>query len=169
MRRLSRIRSIWWIPARNISTAPPTSPARCSSASQATSRSAPTRWCSRAISRWPPRAFPKGTTGAHLDALARQFLWAHGLDYAHGTGHGVGSYLGVHEGQARIAKQGLVPLEPGMLLSNEPGYYKEGAFGIRLENLVFVTEPEDVGGDQPMMGFETITRAPFERRLIDWI
>jgi Xaa-Pro aminopeptidase len=111
--------------------------------------------------------FPKGTTGAHLDALARQFLWANGLDYAHGTGHGVGSYLGVHEGLARIAKQGHVPLEPGMLLSNEPGYYKEGAFGIRLENLVFVTEPEDVGGDQPMMGFETITRAPFERRLVD--
>jgi Xaa-Pro aminopeptidase len=111
--------------------------------------------------------FPKGTTGAHLDVLARQFLWANGLDYAHGTGHGVGSYLGVHEGLARIAKQGQVPLEPGMLLSNEPGYYKEGAFGIRLENLVFVTEPEDVGGDQPMMGFETITRAPFERRLID--
>ena len=111
--------------------------------------------------------FPKGTSGAHLDALARQFLWAQGLDYAHGTGHGVGSYLGVHEGQARIAKQGLVPLEPGMLLSNEPGYYKEGAFGIRLENLVFVTEPEDMGGDQPMMGFETITRAPFDRRLVD--
>ena len=110
--------------------------------------------------------FPKGTTGAHLDALARQFLWANGLDYAHGTGHGVGSYLGVHEGLARIAKQGTVPLEPGMLLSNEPGYYKEGAYGIRLENLVFVTEPEDLGGDQPMMGFETITRAPFERRLI---
>lgn len=111
--------------------------------------------------------FPKGTSGAHLDALARQFLWAHGLDYAHGTGHGVGSYLGVHEGLARIAKQGHVPLEQGMLLSNEPGYYKEGAFGIRLENLVFVTEPEDLGGDQPMMGFETITRAPFERRLVD--
>ncbi|MEM1285818.1 MAG: aminopeptidase P family protein [Pseudomonadota bacterium] len=111
--------------------------------------------------------FPKGTTGAHLDALARQFLWAEGLDYAHGTGHGVGSYLGVHEGLARIAKQGNVPLEPGMLLSNEPGYYEEGAFGIRLENLVFVTEPEDIGGDLPMMGFETITRAPFERRLVD--
>ncbi|MFK7793091.1 MAG: M24 family metallopeptidase [Devosiaceae bacterium] len=111
--------------------------------------------------------FPKGTTGAHLDALARQFLWSYGMDYAHGTGHGVGSYLGVHEGLARIAKQGNVPLEPGMLLSNEPGYYREGAFGIRLENLVFVTEPEDVGGDQPMMGFETITRAPFERRLIN--
>ncbi|CAN0589758.1 unnamed protein product, partial [Ectocarpus sp. 12 AP-2014] len=111
--------------------------------------------------------FPKGTTGAHLDVLARQFLWANGLDYAHGTGHGVGSYLGVHEGLARIAKQGSVPLEPGMLLSNEPGYYKEGGFGIRLENLIFVTEPEDIGGDQPMMGFETVTRAPFERRLVD--
>ena len=111
--------------------------------------------------------FPRGTTGAHLDTLARQHLWAAGLDYAHGTGHGVGSYLGVHEGPARIARQGHVPLEPGMLLSNEPGYYREGAFGIRLENLVLVTEPEDVGGDQPMMGFETITRAPFDRRLID--
>ncbi|MEM6384006.1 MAG: aminopeptidase P family protein [Pseudomonadota bacterium] len=111
--------------------------------------------------------FPKGTTGAHLDALARQHLWAAGLDYAHGTGHGVGSYLGVHEGVARIAKQGNTPLEPGMLLSNEPGYYREGAFGIRLENLVLVTEPEDLGGDQPMMGFETITRAPFDTRLID--
>ncbi|MEM6711050.1 MAG: aminopeptidase P family protein [Pseudomonadota bacterium] len=111
--------------------------------------------------------FPKGTTGAHLDALARQHLWANGLDFAHGTGHGVGSYLGVHEGPARIAKQGHVPLEPGMLLSNEPGYYKEGAFGIRLENLVLVTEPQDIGGDAPMMGFETITRAPFEPRLID--
>lgn len=110
--------------------------------------------------------FPKGTTGAHLDVLARQYLWSHGMDYAHGTGHGVGSYLGVHEGLARIAKQGNVPLEPGMLLSNEPGYYKPGAFGIRLENLVFVTKPEDMGGDQPMMGFETITRAPFEPRLI---
>jgi Xaa-Pro aminopeptidase len=112
-------------------------------------------------------SFPVGTTGAHLDVLARQFLWAHGLDYAHGTGHGVGSYLGVHEGLARIARLGHVPLEPGMLLSNEPGYYKAGAFGIRLENLVLVSEPQEVGGDLPMMGFETITRAPFERRLID--
>lgn len=110
--------------------------------------------------------FPKGTSGMHLDSLARQFLWAHGMDYAHGTGHGVGSYLGVHEGLARIAKQGSVPLEPGMFLSNEPGYYKEGAFGIRLENLVFVTEP-DTSGETPVMGFETVTRAPFERRLLD--
>ncbi|MBV6659027.1 MAG: aminopeptidase P family protein [Devosiaceae bacterium] len=111
--------------------------------------------------------FPKGTSGAHLDTLARQFLWQAGLDFAHGTGHGVGSYLGVHEGPARIAKQGHVALEPGMLLSNEPGYYREGAFGIRLENLVLVTEETDVGGDQPMLGFETITRAPFEPKLID--
>lgn len=110
--------------------------------------------------------FPKGTTGAHLDVLARQFLWQNGMDYAHGTGHGVGSYLGVHEGLARIAKQGSVPLEPGMLLSNEPGYYKEGAFGIRLENLVFVTPPDD-SIETPVMGFETITRAPFENRLVD--
>lgn len=110
--------------------------------------------------------FPSGTTGAHLDILARQHLWAHGMDYAHGTGHGVGSYLGVHEGLVRIAKQSSVPLEPGNFLSNEPGYYKEGAFGIRLENLVFVTEL-DTSGETPVMGFETVTKAPFERRLLD--
>lgn len=110
--------------------------------------------------------FPKGTSGMHLDALARQFLWAHSMDYAHGTGHGVGSYLGVHEGLARIAKQDSVPLEPGNFLSNEPGYYREGEFGIRLENLMFVTEP-DTSGETPMMGFEAVTRAPFERRLLD--
>ncbi|WP_026782604.1 aminopeptidase P family protein [Pleomorphomonas koreensis] len=111
--------------------------------------------------------FPKGTTGAHLDILARETLWEAGLDFDHGTGHGVGHYLSVHEGPARIAKAGHVPLEPGMLLSNEPGYYKAGAWGIRIENLVIVTAPEAIdGGERPMMGFETVTLAPIDRRLI---
>ena len=112
--------------------------------------------------------FPKGTTGAHLDALARTSLWQAGLDFNHGTGHGVGVYLSVHEGPQRISRTGDTPLEPGMILSNEPGYYREGAFGIRIETLVVVTEPAEVpGGDRPMMGFETITFAPIDRRLID--
>lgn len=107
-------------------------------------------------------AFPAGTDGAALDAICRAPLWAEGLDFAHGTGHGVGHILSVHEGPAHISKRGRVPLETAMILSNEPGYYKEGAFGIRLENLVAVTPPE--------MGFhrfETITIVPFERDLID--
>ncbi|WP_075217136.1 aminopeptidase P family protein [Mongoliimonas terrestris] len=112
--------------------------------------------------------FPKGTTGAHLDILARQALWDAGLDFDHGTGHGVGVYLSVHEGPQRISKTGGVPLEPGMILSNEPGFYKEGAFGIRIENLIVVTEPTAIdGGDRPMMAFETITFAPIDRRLIE--
>jgi Xaa-Pro aminopeptidase len=111
--------------------------------------------------------FPKGTTGAHLDILARETLWDAGLDFDHGTGHGVGHYLSVHEGPARIAKVGHVPLEPGMLLSNEPGYYKAGAWGIRIENLIIVTAPQAIdGGERPMMGFETVTLAPIDRRLI---
>jgi len=112
--------------------------------------------------------FPAGTTGTHLDALARMALWAHGLDYDHGTGHGVGSYLGVHEGPQRIAKApNTVALRPGMILSNEPGYYKEGAYGIRIENLQVVTPPEAIpGGERPMLGFETLTLAPIDRRLI---
>jgi Xaa-Pro aminopeptidase len=111
--------------------------------------------------------FPKGTTGAHLDILARESLWDAGLDFDHGTGHGVGHYLSVHEGPARIAKAGQVPLEPGMLLSNEPGYYKAGAWGIRIENLLIVTAAEPIdGGERPMMGFETVTLAPIDRRLI---
>ncbi|MFI4950446.1 MAG: aminopeptidase P family protein [Caulobacterales bacterium] len=112
--------------------------------------------------------FPAGTTGSALDALARMALWAHGLDYDHGTGHGVGSYLGVHEGPQRIAKQpNSVALRPGMILSNEPGYYKEGAYGIRIETLQFVTEPAtNPGGDRPMLGFETLTLAPIDRRLV---
>ncbi|KRB49546.1 aminopeptidase P family protein [Phenylobacterium sp. Root700] len=112
--------------------------------------------------------FPAGTTGSALDALARAPLWLQGLDYDHGTGHGVGSYLGVHEGPQRISKlPNFVALQPGMIVSNEPGYYKEGAYGIRIENLQFVTEAAMVpGGERPMLGFETLTLAPMDRRLI---
>ena len=112
--------------------------------------------------------FPTGTRGGQLDILARQFLWAEGLDYAHGTGHGVGSFLSVHEGPQRIATfgGGDEPLQPGMILSNEPGYYKAGEYGIRIENLVLV-EPRDVpGGERAMMGFETLTFAPIDRHAI---
>ena len=111
--------------------------------------------------------FPKGTSGAQIDALARQPLWQAGLDFDHGTGHGVGVYLSVHEGPQRISKIGHVALEPGMILSNEPGYYKAGAYGIRIENLVVVEPREIVGGERETMGFETITLAPYERALIE--
>ena len=112
--------------------------------------------------------FPQGTSGQMLDALARAPLWAAGLDYDHGTGHGVGSYLGVHEGPQRIAKAGQpVPLRPGMIVSNEPGYYKTGAYGIRIENLQVVTPAADIpGGERPMLGFEALTLAPIDRRLV---
>ncbi len=112
--------------------------------------------------------FPKGTTGHQLDALARMSLWDAGLDYDHGTGHGVGVYLGVHEGPHRIAKMvNTQPLEPGMIVSNEPGYYKTGAYGIRIENLQVVTPAADInGGERPMLGFETLTLAPIARELI---
>jgi Xaa-Pro aminopeptidase len=111
--------------------------------------------------------FPAGTRGSEIDAMARMALWRHGLDYAHGTGHGVGSYLAVHEGPQRIARSGTEKLLEGMMLSNEPGYYKEGAYGIRLENLILVTPAEPIeGGDIAMHGFETLTLAPFDRRLI---
>jgi Xaa-Pro aminopeptidase len=111
--------------------------------------------------------FPKGTMGGHLDAFARTALWQAGLDFDHGTGHGVGSFLSVHEGPARISKADRTVLEPGMILSNEPGYYKEGAFGIRIENLILITEPETIpGGERQMMRFETLTLAPIDRRLI---
>ena len=112
--------------------------------------------------------FPVGTCGVHLDALARMSLWKAGLDYDHGTGHGVGSYLGVHEGPQNISKALKdVPLVPGMIISNEPGYYKTGAFGIRIENLILVREPTvPNGGDRPMMSFETLTLAPIDRELI---
>jgi Xaa-Pro aminopeptidase len=112
--------------------------------------------------------FPDGTTGAQLDSFARQFLWAHGLDFDHGTGHGVGSYLSVHEGPARISKLGTVALARGMILSNEPGYYKTGAYGIRIENLVLVTQAAPVeGAERPLNAFETLTLAPIDRRLVD--
>jgi Xaa-Pro aminopeptidase len=112
--------------------------------------------------------FPDGVTGGQLDTLARQYLWQAGVDFEHGTGHGVGSYLSVHEGPARIAKMGSVPLRRGMILSNEPGYYKAGAFGIRIENLVLVVEGPNVpGAEKPLNAFETITLAPIDRRLID--
>lgn len=112
--------------------------------------------------------FPKGTRGQDIDALARIALWKHGFDYAHGTGHGVGSYLSVHEGPQNISRRGVQELLPGMILSNEPGYYKPGAFGIRIENLIIVRQAEvPQGGDLPMLGFETLTFCPIDRRLID--
>jgi len=111
--------------------------------------------------------FPKGTSGAQIDAFARQYLWQAGLDFDHGTGHGVGSYLSVHEGPQRISKLGNTPLQAGMILSNEPGYYKEGAYGIRIENLVLVEEREIAGGERPMLGFETLTLAPIDLALIE--
>jgi Xaa-Pro aminopeptidase len=111
--------------------------------------------------------FPDGTTGAQLDTLARQFLWQAGIDFEHGTGHGVGSYLSVHEGPARISKLGTTPLKRGMILSNEPGYYKTDAFGIRIENLELVVAADIAGAEKPINGFETLTLAPIDRRLID--
>ena len=113
--------------------------------------------------------FPKGTTGTHLDVLARHALWQAGLDYQHGTGHGVGVYLGVHEGPQRIAKAwNSVPLETGMIVSNEPGYYRAGQYGIRIENLQYVTPPAAIeGGELDMYGFECLTFAPLARDLID--
>jgi Xaa-Pro aminopeptidase len=111
--------------------------------------------------------FPKGVTGAQLDSLARAPLWAAGLDFDHGTGHGVGSYLSVHEGPQRISKAGTAVLEPGMILSNEPGYYKTDAFGIRIENLILTETVDIFGGERDSLGFETLTFAPYDRRLID--
>tara|TARA_R110000824_G_scaffold390760_15_gene587929 strand:- start:27241 stop:29049 length:1809 start_codon:yes stop_codon:yes gene_type:complete len=112
--------------------------------------------------------FPNGTSGSQLDALARMSLWKVGLDYDHGTGHGVGSYLSVHEGPQRISKVSSVPLRPGMIISNEPGYYKTGDYGIRIENLLVVTEPAMIeGGERPMMGFETLTLAPIDLKLVE--
>ena len=112
--------------------------------------------------------FPVGTTGAQIDTLARTALWQAGLDFDHGTGHGVGSFLSVHEGPASISKRGNEALAPGMILSNEPGYYKAGQYGIRIENLVAVMPPETVpGGEREVLGFETLTLAPVDRRVID--
>ena len=112
--------------------------------------------------------FPENTTGAQLDPLARVALWEAGLDFDHGTGHGVGSYLSVHEGPARISKLGTVALRRGMILSNEPGYYKTAEYGIRIENLVLViAEPKPAGAEKPVNAFETLTLAPIDRRLIE--
>ncbi len=112
--------------------------------------------------------FPVGTTGAQLDTLARMPLWQAGVTYDHGTGHGVGSFLGVHEGPASISQRPITqPLLPGMILSNEPGYYKPGAFGIRIENLVVVCPVEIAGAERPMLGFETVTFCPIDTRPVD--
>ncbi len=112
--------------------------------------------------------YPKGTRGIDLDILARNALWQHGKDYAHSTGHGVGSYLAVHEGPQGIHRRAMQELLSGMIVSNEPGYYKEGEYGIRIENLEIVSEPSEItGGDAAMLGFETLTLAPLDQRLID--
>ena len=117
--------------------------------------------------------FPEGTRGAQLDTLARASLWQAGVDYAHGTGHGVGSFLAVHEGPQRIAKfsggqaGADEPLHAGMILSNEPGYYKQGEYGIRIENLVLVEERKIAGAEGRYLGFETLTFAPIDKTLVD--
>ena len=113
--------------------------------------------------------FPEGLTGKDIDAIARTALWAEGLDYDHGTGHGVGSYLSVHEGPQRISRLATTPLKSGMILSNEPGYYKEGSYGIRIENLIFVkpAAPIDGSDDRDMLCFETLTLAPISKTMID--
>jgi Xaa-Pro aminopeptidase len=110
--------------------------------------------------------FPKGVAGRDIDALARYHLWLAGQDYDHGTGHGVGAFLSVHEGPQRISRLSEVPLEPGMILSNEPGYYREGAFGIRLENLIVVEPAPALGDNRQQLAFETLTWVPFDRRLV---
>ena len=111
--------------------------------------------------------FPEGTTGVQIDALARAALWQHGFDFDHGTGHGVGSFLSVHEGPARISKAGNTALEPGMIVSNEPGYYAPGKYGIRIENLLLVKPPRvPKGGNRKMLSFETLTFAPIDKHLI---
>jgi Xaa-Pro aminopeptidase len=112
--------------------------------------------------------FPRGVAGPHIDALARAQLWRVGLDYDHGTGHGVGSYLSVHEGPAGIARTARpVPLAEGMILSDEPGFYLPGAYGIRLENLLLVQPASDLSATRPFLRFDTLTLAPFDRALLD--
>jgi Xaa-Pro aminopeptidase len=111
--------------------------------------------------------FPAGASGAQIDAFARRALWEAGLDYDHGTGHGVGAFLSVHEGPQNISKRGSCALEPGMILSNEPGYYKTGAYGIRIENLVLVERREIAGGERACLGFETLTLAPIDLACIE--
>src|SRR5690606_26788378 len=107
--------------------------------------------------------FPRGTSGAQIDILARQFLWQDGVTYNHGTGHGVGHFLSVHEGPVGISPRYTTPFEPGMVISNEPGYYKEGAYGIRIENLIAVQESKVGGGNY--LEFETLTLCPIDVRL----
>ena len=109
---------------------------------------------------------PQLTLERDIDALARYPLWLAGQDYDHGTGHGVGAFLSVHEGPQRISRLSEVPLDPGMILSNEPGYYREGAFGIRLENLIVVEPAPALGDNRAQLAFETLTFAPFDRRLV---
>ncbi len=111
--------------------------------------------------------FPKGTRGIDLDILARHALWQNGKDYAHGTGHGVGSYMNVHEGPQGIHRRAMEPLQPGMIISNEPGYYVEGEYGIRIENLVLVSQLQDIGGNIEVHTFENLTWAPIDKHLID--
>jgi Xaa-Pro aminopeptidase len=112
--------------------------------------------------------FPEGTTGPQLDALARAPLWEVGLDFDHGTGHGVGSFLSVHEGPAGISRAGKpVPLQPGMILSDEPGFYQEGAYGIRIENLLLVRRCDKFSTPRRFLNFETLTLVPYDDRLID--
>ncbi len=110
--------------------------------------------------------FPRGVAGGHLDALARYPLWLDGLDFDHGTGHGVGAALSVHEGPVRLSRVSLLALEPGMILSNEPGYYRAGGWGIRIENLIVVQEAAPLGDNRRMLDFETITLCPIDKRLI---
>ncbi|MBE9477169.1 MAG: M24 family metallopeptidase, partial [Proteobacteria bacterium] len=113
--------------------------------------------------------FPKGLTGKDIDAIARTALWAEGLDFDHGTGHGVGSYLSVHEGPQRISRLATAAFKPGMIVSNEPGYYKEGAYGIRIENLIYVKQADGIDGsdNREMLCFETLTLAPISKVMID--
>ncbi|MBE0553135.1 MAG: aminopeptidase P family protein, partial [Rhodobacteraceae bacterium] len=110
--------------------------------------------------------WPRGLSGRDLDPLARYHLWVAGQDFDHGTGHGVGAFLSVHEGPQRLSRINEVPFEPGMILSNEPGYYREGAFGIRLENLIVVEETTKIGDHRDQLAFETLTFVPFDRRLV---
>jgi Xaa-Pro aminopeptidase len=112
--------------------------------------------------------WPAGLAGREIEVVARAALWRACIDYDHGTAHGVGSYLGVHEGPAGLSRRSAEPIRPGMILSIEPGYYREGAFGIRIENLAVVRETETPeGGERPMLGWETLTLVPIDRRLID--
>ena len=164
----SRAPFTWWIQGPSTWTVPPTSPAQWPSASPATRRPGAFTRVLKGHIALATALFPEGTTGSQLDALARRPLWEAGLDYDHGTGHGVGSYLGIHEGPQRISKvPNRVPLQAGMVLSNEPGYYKTGAYGIRIENLVAVTAvPVPAEGERQLLGFETLTLAPIDLRLV---